>query len=100
MTGDSVSWRQWLVAVLASAWALRLGSYIVASTLGSGDDPRCRNGGVKGPAAPRNMALFLQAQACYSQPYRTPSRDCGAPPRYPVVHRHLRGYTDGCFSVG
>ncbi len=40
LDADPISARQWLVAGLAAAWSIRLGSHIVSRTLGGGDDPR------------------------------------------------------------
>lgn len=57
--------RQWLVAILALAWSLRLGIHIVARTIGSDlDDPRY--GQLKqewGAGFQRRLFWFLQIQA-------------------------------------
>lgn len=56
--------RRALVAVMALAWSLRLGGYIFRRTHGAADDPRYAQ--LKrewGTDAPRQLFLFLQAQA-------------------------------------
>ena len=56
--------RQILVAALAAAWSVRLGSHIVTRNRGTGDDPRYRHMIEQwGAAAPRRMFWFLQSQA-------------------------------------
>src|SRR5271166_665205 len=62
--GDGSSWRGAAVAALAAAWSLRLGLHIVGRTLKAGDDPRYRRMMEDwGPAAPRQLFIFLKAQA-------------------------------------
>lgn len=69
MQGDQVAWRQILVAALVAAWAIRLGGYIMARTIGSDDDPRYAEMARSwGKSAPRNMAGLLQAQALAALP--------------------------------
>jgi steroid 5-alpha reductase family enzyme len=61
--------RQWLVAVLAAIWSLRLGLHIAARTIGGTDDPRYAAYAKEwGADAPRKMFLFLQNQALGSIP--------------------------------
>ncbi len=67
ITGESIFWRQALVAAMAGFWSLRLGSHIAARSRQAGDDPRYQ-ALMKdwGAAAPRRLFLFLQAQAAVS----------------------------------
>lgn len=61
--------RRWLVAGLASVWALRLGLHIARRTSGIAEDPRYAK--LKrdwGDDAPRQMARLLQLQALVSLP--------------------------------
>ena len=61
--------RRLLVAAMAAAWSARLGSYIFARNLGAEDDPRyaeLKRGW--GGEAPRQLFLFLQAQALAGWP--------------------------------
>jgi len=61
--------RRLLVAAMATAWSARLGSYIFARNLGATDDPRyaeLKRGW--GGGAPRQLFLFLQAQALAGWP--------------------------------
>lgn len=61
--------RKWLVAALVPLWAVRLGTYIAFRTMGGADDPRYATYAQEwGPAAPRRMFAFLQAQAFASVP--------------------------------
>ena len=64
LTGESVPWRQALVAAMATGWALRLGWHIVGRTRLDHDDPRyaaiMKDWGAD---APRRLFRFLQAQA-------------------------------------
>jgi steroid 5-alpha reductase family enzyme len=61
---DGSSARQMLVAALAAAWSLRLGSHILHRNRATGDDPRYRHMIEEwGDAAPRRMFWFLQSQA-------------------------------------
>ena len=63
-SGDPSQWRHWLVAALAAIWGLRLGGHIVWRTRGAPDDPRyARMKQEWGADAPRQLFLFLQAQA-------------------------------------
>lgn len=56
--------RDWLVAALAAAWALRLGLHIVRRTLKGGDDPRyAALRKAWGDRFPARLFRFLQAQA-------------------------------------
>lgn len=56
--------RQWLVAVLAAIWSIRLGSHIVSRTIGGGDDPRYAQLKQDWGAAFRSRLFwFLQIQA-------------------------------------
>ena len=60
-------WRQAVVALLAAGWCLRLGLYVGGRTRSSTDDPRYRQLlNQWGDDAPRQMFLFLQAQAAVS----------------------------------
>jgi steroid 5-alpha reductase family enzyme len=64
-----VTKRRLLVAAMATAWSARLGSYILARNLGAEDDPRYAE--LKrtwGGEAPRQLFLFLQAQALAGWP--------------------------------
>jgi steroid 5-alpha reductase family enzyme len=64
LSPDGPSYRQWLVALLAVAWCVRLGSHIAARTRAASDDPRYRALMEEwGAAAPRRLFFFLQAQA-------------------------------------
>ena len=61
--------RRALVAAMALAWSARLGSYIFGRALGGEDDPRYAD--LKrqwGADAPRQLFLFLQAQAIAGWP--------------------------------
>jgi steroid 5-alpha reductase family enzyme len=61
--------RQWMVAAMAAAWSARLGFYILGRSLGAADDPRYAD--LKrgwGADAPRQLFLFLQAQAIAGWP--------------------------------
>jgi steroid 5-alpha reductase family enzyme len=61
--------RKWLVAAMAAAWSTRLGIYILGRSLGAEDDPRYAD--LKrgwGADAPRQLFLFLQAQAIAGWP--------------------------------
>jgi steroid 5-alpha reductase family enzyme len=61
--------RQWLIAVLALGWALRLGTHIAIRTAGISDDPRYAAFAQEwGRNAPRRMFIFLQNQALGSVP--------------------------------
>src|SRR5437762_2538701 len=61
--------RQWLVALLALVWALRLGIHIAIRTSGITDDPRyAAFARAWGADAPRRMFIFLQNQALGSIP--------------------------------
>ena len=65
----SQPWRQILVATLVAAWALRLGSHIVARTRAGPDDPRYHKMAQDwGADAPRRMFWFLQTQAVAGLP--------------------------------
>jgi steroid 5-alpha reductase family enzyme len=66
---DQPTARQWLVAVFAIAWSLRLGSHIARRTLHISDDPRyARLTEQWGERAGLRMFLFLQNQALGSLP--------------------------------
>src|SRR5262245_51857436 len=55
--------RQWLIAGLSLAWALRLGCHIAIRTAGISDDPRYAAFAQEwGSSAPRRMFVFLQNQ--------------------------------------
>src|SRR6478752_5920423 len=61
--------RQWLIAVLALGWSLRLGTHIAIRTAGVTDDPRYAAFAAEwGLNAPRRMFIFLQNQALGSVP--------------------------------
>ena len=61
--------RQWLIAALVLAWALRLGTHIAIRSAGIGDDPRYAAFAAEwGLNAPRRMFIFLQNQALGSSP--------------------------------
>jgi steroid 5-alpha reductase family enzyme len=61
--------RQFMVAALVLAWALRLGLHIAIRSAGIHDDPRYAEYAKQwGPAAPRKMFVFLQQQALGSLP--------------------------------
>jgi steroid 5-alpha reductase family enzyme len=61
--------RQWMVAALVLAWAMRLGLHIAVRSAGSHDDPRYAEYAKHwGAAAPRKMFVFLQQQALGSIP--------------------------------
>jgi steroid 5-alpha reductase family enzyme len=67
--GQGLSARKWLVAALVLLWAVRLGTHIAFRTMGGTDDPRYAVYAQEwGPAAPRRMFAFLQAQAFASVP--------------------------------
>jgi steroid 5-alpha reductase family enzyme len=69
VASDSLPARQWLIAVLSLAWALRLGSHIAIRTAGISDDPRYAAFAEEwGLDAPRRMFIFLQNQALGSIP--------------------------------
>jgi steroid 5-alpha reductase family enzyme len=69
VTGDSLPARQWLIAALSLAWALRLGSHIAIRTAGITDDPRYAAFAREwGGNAPWRMFIFLQNQAFGSIP--------------------------------
>jgi steroid 5-alpha reductase family enzyme len=62
--GEGPGHRQWLVAGMAAAWGLRLGTHITARSLKDAEDPRYV--ALKkewGAAADRKLFLFLQVQA-------------------------------------
>jgi steroid 5-alpha reductase family enzyme len=60
-------WRQAAVALLAAGWCLRLGLHVLGRTRSCTDDPRYRQLlNQWGEDAPRQMFLFLQAQAAVS----------------------------------
>ena len=66
---DALPARQWLIAVLALLWALRLGIHIAIRTAGISDDPRYAAFAQEwGRNAPRRMFIFLQNQALGSVP--------------------------------
>jgi steroid 5-alpha reductase family enzyme len=66
---QGLSARKWLVAALVLLWAVRLGTHIAFRTMGGTDDPRYAVYAQEwGPAAPRRMFAFLQAQAFASMP--------------------------------
>jgi steroid 5-alpha reductase family enzyme len=61
------AWRAPVVAALVLLWALRLGAHIAARSLKVPDDPRyAAMIEAWGPAAPRRLFQFLQAQALAS----------------------------------
>ena len=61
--------RQFMVAALVMAWALRLGLHIAVRSAGIHDDPRYAEYAKQwGSAAPRKMFVFLQQQAFGSLP--------------------------------
>lgn len=64
VTGESVVWRQVLVATMVGFWSIRLGSHIAARSRKAADDPRYQ-AMMKGwgAAAPRRLFVFLQVQA-------------------------------------
>jgi len=67
--GDALPARQLLVVGLILLWSLRLGTHIALRSLGAADDPRYASYAREwGPAAPRRMFAFLQAQALVSVP--------------------------------
>ncbi len=67
--GTALPARQWLIAVLSLAWALRLGIHIAIRTVGISDDPRyAAFAQAWGAGAPRRMFVFLQNQALGSVP--------------------------------
>src|SRR5205807_4083533 len=73
-TAAALPARQWLIAGLSLAWALRLGCHIAIRTAGISDDPRYRAFAQDwGPNAPRRMFIFLQNQAFGSLPLVFPS---------------------------
>ncbi|MDO9384206.1 MAG: DUF1295 domain-containing protein [Hyphomicrobiaceae bacterium] len=65
----AASGRQWLIAVLIAAWALRLGGHIAHRSSGIADDPRYAQL-IKGwgADASRQMFILLQKQAVVSIP--------------------------------
>ena len=69
VAGAAPNARQWLVAVLAAIWSLRLGLHIAVRTAGITDDPRyaafAKEWGVD---SPRRMFVFLQNQGFGSIP--------------------------------
>jgi steroid 5-alpha reductase family enzyme len=66
---NTLAARQFLVAALVVAWALRLGLHIAVRSAGSHDDPRYADYAKQwGSAAPRKMFVFLQQQALGSLP--------------------------------
>ncbi|MCH9806754.1 MAG: DUF1295 domain-containing protein [Alphaproteobacteria bacterium] len=68
-TGEAVSNRQMLIAVLVGVWAMRLASYIVQRTRRVGDDPRYAKLRQQwGPEAPRKFFWLAQIQAALSLP--------------------------------
>jgi steroid 5-alpha reductase family enzyme len=61
--------RQWMVAALVAAWALRLGLHIAFRSAAVHDDPRYAEYAKRwGDEAPRKMFVFLQQQALGSIP--------------------------------
>lgn len=69
LSDDSLPARQWMVAVLVLAWALRLGAHIAVRSAGLHDDPRYAEYARQwGDTAPRRMFVFLQQQALGSLP--------------------------------
>jgi steroid 5-alpha reductase family enzyme len=69
LSDESLPGRQWMVAVLVLAWALRLGAHIALRSAGAHDDPRYAEYAREwGEAAPRRMFVFLQQQALGSLP--------------------------------
>jgi steroid 5-alpha reductase family enzyme len=63
------STRQWLVAVLATIWSLRLGTHIVQRTLKGGDDPRYAQLKKEwGRDYRQRLFWFLQIQAAAAMP--------------------------------
>jgi len=69
MFASDVTARRWLVAAMTFAWSARLGSYIFRRSSGAEDDPRYAD--LKkgwGADAPRQLFLFLQAQAVAGWP--------------------------------
>jgi steroid 5-alpha reductase family enzyme len=69
LRADELLERRWLVAFMAFAWSARLGSHIFRRSLGAEDDPRYAD--LKrgwGADAPRQLLLFLQAQAVAGWP--------------------------------
>src|SRR6201996_9280097 len=69
MQGGALNARQWLIAGLAAAWSLRLGTHIAVRTSGITDDPRYAEFAKEwGLSAPRRMFVFLQNQALGSVP--------------------------------
>lgn len=69
LADDAPHARQWLVAVLALTWALRLGMHIAQRSKVAGDDPRYAAYAQQwGAEAPRRMFIFLQQQALGSIP--------------------------------
>lgn len=68
-TPDASPARQWLIALLALVWALRLGIHIAIRTAGISDDPRYAAFAQEwGLNAPWRMFIFLQNQALGSIP--------------------------------
>jgi steroid 5-alpha reductase family enzyme len=69
VANDALAARQWLIAALSLAWALRLGTHIAVRTAGITDDPRYAAFALEwGLNAPRRMFIFLQNQALGSIP--------------------------------
>ena len=69
LSAEALPARQWMVAVLVAAWALRLGLHIAVRTAGIHDDPRYAEYAKRwGDDAPRQMFVFLQQQALGSIP--------------------------------
>lgn len=68
-SSDALPARQWMVAALVVAWALRLGLHIAQRSAGIHDDPRYADYARQwGANAPRKMFVFLQQQALGSIP--------------------------------
>lgn len=69
LDGQAPNGRQWLVAVLAAIWSVRLGTHVARRTITISDDPRYAEFASQwGPDAPRRMFMFLQQQAWGSIP--------------------------------
>jgi steroid 5-alpha reductase family enzyme len=67
--GAAPNARQWLIAVLVTAWSLRLGLHIARRSAGITDDPRYAAFAREwGADSPRKMFVFLQNQALGSIP--------------------------------
>jgi steroid 5-alpha reductase family enzyme len=68
-SAEALPARQWMVAALVLAWALRLGLHIAVRSAGIHDDPRYADYARQwGADAPRKMFVFLQQQALGSIP--------------------------------